>query len=171
MASEERLDSTALICAKETFKLKVSSWNVRRKMNKKGAALIAGSTGIVGGNLAALLVEQGWTVYGLARRPTVAAGVIPVAADLRDRNLFAALTGIAPTHVFFCSWLRQSTEAENVAVNGEMTENLFAALRGQAATACGACDGDENITWAPLRPTGKQRRKHPSAKTRRDCQV
>jgi GDP-D-mannose dehydratase len=32
-------------------------------------ALIAGSTGIVGGNFAALLVEQGWTVYGLARRP------------------------------------------------------------------------------------------------------
>src|SRR6266403_96253 len=100
-------------------------------MNTGRVALIAGSTGIVGGNLAALLVEQGWTVYGLARMPTMATGVIPVAADLRDRNLFAALTGIAPTHVFFCSWLRQSTEAENVAVNGEMTENLFAALRGK----------------------------------------
>jgi GDP-D-mannose dehydratase len=26
-------------------------------------ALIAGSTGIVGGNLATLLLEQGWTVF------------------------------------------------------------------------------------------------------------
>jgi nucleoside-diphosphate-sugar epimerase len=101
-------------------------------MNTGRVALIAGSTGIVGGNLASLLVEQGWTVYGLARRPSSARGVIPLAADLRDRSaLVAALAGIAPTHVFFCSWLRQSTEAENVAVNGEMTESLFAALRGK----------------------------------------
>ena len=49
-------------------------------------ALIAGSTGIVGGNLAALLVEQGWTVYGLARRRSSTAGVIPLAADLRERS-------------------------------------------------------------------------------------
>ena len=31
-------------------------------------------------------------------------------------------------HVFICTWLRQQTEAENVRVNGEMLENLFAAL-------------------------------------------
>jgi nucleoside-diphosphate-sugar epimerase len=99
-------------------------------MTTARVALIAGSTGIVGGNLAALLVEQGWTVYGLARRPSSAAGVLPVAADLRDRNTLAtALADITPTHVFFCTWLRQPTEAENVAVNGEMIENLFAALR------------------------------------------
>ena len=55
-------------------------------MNRDRVALIAGSTGIVGGNLAALLVEQGWTVCGLARRPSSAGGVIPVAADLRDRS-------------------------------------------------------------------------------------
>jgi nucleoside-diphosphate-sugar epimerase len=93
-------------------------------------ALIAGSTGIVGGNLAALLVEQGWTVYGLARRRSSAAGVIPLAADLRDRSaLVTALADNAPTHLFFCTWLRQPTEAENVAINGQMIENLFAALR------------------------------------------
>ena len=61
-----------------------------------------------------------------------AGGVTPLAADLRDRGaLVAALAGIAPTHLFFCTWLRQPTEAENVAVNGEMIENLFAALRGK----------------------------------------
>src|SRR5258707_15061605 len=99
-------------------------------MNTGRVALIAGSTGIVGGSLAALLVEQGWTAYGLARRPSSARGVIPLAADLRDCSaLVAALAGIAPTHVFFCSWLRQTTPAENVAVNGALTENLFPAPR------------------------------------------
>src|SRR6202048_3917974 len=103
-----------------------------RNMNTGLVALIAGSTGIVGGNLAALLVEQGWIVSGLARRPSSTGGVIPLAADLRNINsLVAALKGLAPTHVFFCTWLRQPTEAENVAVNGEMIENLFAALRGK----------------------------------------
>ena len=42
----------------------------------------------------------------------------------------AALEGIAPTHVFLCTWLRQPTEVENVKVNGAMTRNLFAALDG-----------------------------------------
>jgi nucleoside-diphosphate-sugar epimerase len=102
------------------------------KNSTKRVALIAGSTGIVGGNLATLLAEQSWTVYGLARRPSSTSGVIPIAADLRNINsLVATLKGLAPTHVFFCTWLRQPTEAENVAVNGEMIENLFAALRGK----------------------------------------
>jgi nucleoside-diphosphate-sugar epimerase len=69
-------------------------------------------------------------VYGLARKSSSAAGVLPVVADLRNRNtVTAALTHVHPTHVFYCSWLRQATEAENVAVNGEMIENLFGALR------------------------------------------
>lgn len=100
--------------------------------NSERVALIVGSTGIVGGNLAALLLEQGWTVYGLARRPSSTDGVIPVPADLLNLNgLVAALKSVMPTHVFFCTWLRQPTEAENIAVNGEMIENLFAALRGK----------------------------------------
>lgn len=94
-------------------------------------ALVVGSTGIVGGNLAAHLVRKGWRVYGLARRPSAADGTIPVAADLRDEfSVRNALAGVDPTHVFLCTWLRQSTEAENVRVNGGMTRHLFAALRG-----------------------------------------
>jgi nucleoside-diphosphate-sugar epimerase len=85
----------------------------------------------VGGNLAAHLVHQGWGVYGLARKPAAADGVIPIAADLRDESsVRTALTGVDPTHVFLCTWLRQPTEAENVRVNGAMTRNLFAALEG-----------------------------------------
>jgi nucleoside-diphosphate-sugar epimerase len=95
-------------------------------------ALIAGSTGIAGGNLATLLLEQGWAVFGLARKPSSTGGLIPVAADLRDRStLVAALAGITPSHMFFCTWLRQRTEAENVTVNGEMIDNLLVALRGK----------------------------------------
>jgi nucleoside-diphosphate-sugar epimerase len=92
-------------------------------------ALIVGSTGIVGGSLAAHLVDRGWRVYGLARKPAASGGVIPLAADLRDEtSVQTALDGIDPTHVFLATWLRQSTEAENVRVNGAMTRNLFAAL-------------------------------------------
>lgn len=89
------------------------------KSHSEHVALIVGSTGIVGGNLATLLVEQGWKVYGLARKPGSMEGVIPVAADLLTLNSF------------YSTWLRQPIEAENIAVNGEMIENLFAALRGK----------------------------------------
>jgi nucleoside-diphosphate-sugar epimerase len=100
--------------------------------NAGRVALIAGSTGIVGGNLAALLVEEGWKVYGLARKPSATGGVIPVKADLLDLSgLMAALQDIVPTNVFFCTWLRQATEVENVAINGRMIENFFAAIRGK----------------------------------------
>ena len=47
-------------------------------------ALVVGTSGIVGSATAALLIEQGWTVYGLARRPSDQPGVHPVAADLTD---------------------------------------------------------------------------------------
>jgi nucleoside-diphosphate-sugar epimerase len=99
---------------------------------KTRTALIVGSTGIVGGNLAAHLVDQGWRVYGLARKPAATIGVIPLAADLRDEtSVQTALVGVDPTHVFLTIWLRQPTEAENVRVNGAMTRNLFAALEAK----------------------------------------
>ena len=47
-------------------------------------ALVVGTSGIVGSATAALLIEQGWTVHGLARRPSDQPGVHPVAADLTD---------------------------------------------------------------------------------------
>ena len=97
-------------------------------MNK--IALIVGASGIMGSNLARELLTQGWTTYGLARRPKAdIAGLQPVAADLLDpASLEAALTDIAPTHVFLTSWMRNDTEAENIRVNGAMVRNLLAAL-------------------------------------------
>jgi nucleoside-diphosphate-sugar epimerase len=73
------------------------------------AALVAGATGIVGNNLARHLLERGWSVYGLARRPGIdIPGMLPIAADLLDPvSLGSALRDLRPTHVFFTTWLRQ----------------------------------------------------------------
>jgi nucleoside-diphosphate-sugar epimerase len=89
-------------------------------------ALIVGASGIIGSNLANELLANGWTTYGLARRPqTDLPGLHPIAADLLDpASLEAALADVAPTHVFLTSWMRNDTEAENIRVNGGMVRNL-----------------------------------------------
>ncbi len=76
-------------------------------------ALVVGVSGIVGRNLADLLVaEQGWTVYGIARQPGQREGIIPVAVDLQDAvSVKDALESVKPTHIFLHTWLRQPTEA------------------------------------------------------------
>ena len=95
-------------------------------------ALIVGASGIVGRNLAEhLAASESWQVYGLARRPVPQQGVQAVAADLQDpQSLQIALATVKPTHVFFASWLRQATEAENIRVNSAMVRNLLQAVRG-----------------------------------------
>lgn len=97
-------------------------------------ALVVGATGIQGSAIAAQLVERGWAVHGLSRNPQNQAGVLPVAADLTDRDAFGkALEGLAPTHVFLTSWLRMPAEAENIRVNGGMVRNVLDALRSAAS--------------------------------------
>ena len=93
-------------------------------------ALVVGVTGISGSNVADLLVKDGWTVHGLARRPPEnRPGVTPVAADLLDpASVRAALEGRAISHVHFCTWARQDTEDENCRVNGAMLQNLLDAV-------------------------------------------
>src|SRR6187402_2027078 len=98
-------------------------------------ALVVGASGIVGSATADLLVDQGWTVYGLARRPAAQAGVIPVAADLQDAAATAAtLAQIRPDAVFITTWLRQDSEAENIRVNSAMVRNLLDGLRPTGST-------------------------------------
>jgi nucleoside-diphosphate-sugar epimerase len=93
-------------------------------------ALVVGASGIVGGAASDLLLPQGWTVHGLARRPPDLPGVTPVAADLQDASATAAaLAGLRPDAVFITTWLRQATEAENIRVNAAMVRNLLDALR------------------------------------------
>ena len=84
----------------------------------------------------------------------------PVAADLRDdASVRSALAGVDPTHVFFCTWLRQPSEAENVRVNGGMMRHLFAALEaGKHLTHVALVTGTKQYL-GPLRPTVKPRPK------------
>ncbi|WP_136685786.1 SDR family oxidoreductase [Falsirhodobacter xinxiangensis] len=93
-------------------------------------ALVVGSTGIAGGAIARLLQDRGWDVLGLSRSASPQKGVRQIAADLSDPiNLAAALTDIAPSHLFITTWSRQATEAENIRVNAAMVRNLLDALR------------------------------------------
>jgi nucleoside-diphosphate-sugar epimerase len=98
-----------------------------------GHALVAGVTGISGGNLAQRLLDDGWQVSGLCRNPVdLDERIVPLAADLEDAEaVAAALRGTAPTHVFYATWSRQSTEAENCDVNGRMLDNLLGAVSGE----------------------------------------
>ncbi len=92
-------------------------------------ALVVGSTGISGSNLADLLLEKGWTVHGLARAPSSSGGVKPVAADLLDiASVRRGVAGLDISHVFFCTWSRQPNEVENCRVNGLMLRNLLDAV-------------------------------------------
>ena len=100
-------------------------------------ALVVGASGIIGAATVEVLAEAGWAVSGLARRPAQqdSAAFTPIAADLQDpASLQAALRGKTPSHVFFASWLRQSTEAENIRVNSAMVRNLLNGLPKPSAS-------------------------------------
>jgi nucleoside-diphosphate-sugar epimerase len=95
-----------------------------------GRALVVGASGISGGNLAERLLRDGWHVSGLSRRPDrLGSGITALAADLEDAPAVAeAVSGSAPTHVFFTTWSRRASEAENCAANGRMLQNLLDAV-------------------------------------------
>jgi nucleoside-diphosphate-sugar epimerase len=95
-----------------------------------GRALVVGVTGIGGGNLAKRLLDGGWEVVGLCRRPRdLDKRITAVGADLEDAEaVSAAVAGTAPTHVFFATWSRRATEAENCEANGRMLRNLLDAV-------------------------------------------
>jgi nucleoside-diphosphate-sugar epimerase len=96
-------------------------------------ALIAGVTGISGGNVAQRLLADGWQVSGLCRNPQgLDERITPLTADLEDAEaVAAAVRGTAPSHVFFTTWSRRATEAENCDVNGRMLQNLLDATAGE----------------------------------------
>lgn len=91
-------------------------------------ALVVGATGIVGGNLSERLVEDGWTVFGLSRRPDRAPyGVRKLAADLNDREAVADAIKQIPslTHLFYASWTPAETEEEACEINGRQLSNVL----------------------------------------------
>lgn len=98
--------------------------------NNKNIALVVGATGITGSNLANELISQGWTTYGISRNTNNnIKELISVKADLLDtESLETALENIAPTHVFFTTWMRNDTEEENIRVNSALVRNLLNVL-------------------------------------------
>jgi len=95
-----------------------------------GRALVVGATGISGGNVSQRLLADGWEVAGLCRHPEgMDERIAPIVADLLDPDaVAAAIRGTAPTHVYFTTWSRRATEAENCDVNGRMLQNLLDAV-------------------------------------------
>jgi nucleoside-diphosphate-sugar epimerase len=98
-------------------------------------ALVVGVTGISGGNVAQRLLADGWQVSGLCRRADgIDARITPIVADLEEPEAVAeALRGSAPTHVFYTTWSRRATEAENCDVNGRMLQNLLDATGAEGS--------------------------------------
>lgn len=90
-------------------------------------ALVIGATGITGSNTADHLARSGWEVLGVSRRaPEGLPGVRHVPLDVLDPAVCAAvLPDLGATHVFFCTWTRQDTEAANIEVNGAMLRNVL----------------------------------------------
>jgi nucleoside-diphosphate-sugar epimerase len=98
-------------------------------------ALVVGASGIVGSATAKLLQQEGWRVYGLARKPKDQTDVISVSADLQNAGQTAeALADVRPDAVFISTWARQDSEAENIRVNSAMVRNLLDGLRPGKST-------------------------------------
>ncbi|MBW8685230.1 SDR family oxidoreductase [Chitinophaga rhizophila] len=99
-------------------------------MSQDKTALVVGASGISGSNLSTLLIANQWKTYGLSRSPrSDIKGLIPVAADLLDTaSLTDALKDIRPSHVFFTTWMKHDTEAENIRINSALIRNLLQVL-------------------------------------------
>ncbi|MGW1345830.1 SDR family oxidoreductase [Kribbella sp. NPDC002412] len=90
-------------------------------------ALVVGATGLTGRNTAEHLARSGWEVTGVSRKQGMDTdGVRNVSADISDPvSIAAAAQEVRATHVFYCTWSRQETEARNIEVNGSMLRNVL----------------------------------------------
>jgi nucleoside-diphosphate-sugar epimerase len=95
-------------------------------------ALVIGATGISGWNTARRLLDRGWDVHGVSRRPAHGLdGMTQIHVDVTDREATAqAIQRTDFSHVFYCTWQRRPTEAENRRVNGAMLSNVLDPLPG-----------------------------------------
>jgi nucleoside-diphosphate-sugar epimerase len=92
-------------------------------------ALVIGASGINGSNTAQHLADSGWEVVGVSRRaPVGLRGVRHVPVDVLDKDAVeAAIGSLGATHLFFCTWSRQDTEAQNIEINSAMLRNVLEA--------------------------------------------
>jgi len=101
--------------------------------------LIAGTTGIVGQNLANHLLELGWQVHGISRRKsqTTHSNFKHLSVDLFNKEDCSKLKNLSSTvtHVFFTTWAKLSTEDEMCKANVEMLQNLLDPLTESSSKA------------------------------------
>ncbi|WP_432936501.1 SDR family oxidoreductase [Kribbella sp. CA-253562] len=92
-------------------------------------ALVVGATGLTGRNAAEHLARSGWEVTGVSRKQGMDAdGVRSLSADITDPASIAEVAQeVRASHVFYCTWSRQETEAGNIEVNGAMLRNVLEA--------------------------------------------
>lgn len=102
-------------------------------MSSPRKALVVGVTGITGNNIARELLSDDWTVYGLSRSVSQEIdGVHHIQGDVLSREeLTKQIAGLGITHLFYCTWSRQATEAENCRVNKAMIENTLEAVNSK----------------------------------------
>ena len=96
-------------------------------------ALVIGVTGITGNNIARELLANDWTVYGLSRKPgQEVEGVHHIYGDVMNTDdLQEKVADLGITHLFYCTWSRQATEAENCLVNKAMLANTLSAVNAK----------------------------------------
>jgi nucleoside-diphosphate-sugar epimerase len=99
--------------------------------------LVVGATGMVGERLVHELLEAGWNVVGICRRPpaTAAPGCLYLHLDVADaaacNAAMAAQTGI--THLFYAGRHAHTTTApEPIEINVAMLRNVLDALEAHA---------------------------------------
>ncbi len=94
-------------------------------------ALVVGATGIAGYNTAQALWPPVGALSGCPEsRVTRSPASSTCYGDVLDpESVEAAVAGTGITHLFFTTWSRQDTEAQNCAVNGAMLANTLEALR------------------------------------------
>lgn len=102
----------------------------------QSVALIVGVTGIVGNSLAEILPLSDtpggpWKVYGVARRPrppwNADHPIEYIQCDISDAaDAAAKLSPLSDlTHIFYVTWAKRPTEAENCEINGRMFRNVL----------------------------------------------
>ena len=115
----------------------------------KKTALIVGISGIVGGNLADLLVaEEDWTIYGLARRPGQRERIIPIAVDLQDAAAVrTSLRDVKPTHIFLAIATTTNRSGEHSRQCRHGAQRTGRGVEGRVGAACRVGDWIEALSW------------------------
>ncbi len=109
-----------------------------RKPGVRRTAAIAGVSGIVGRAIAGRLINEGWKVVGLSRRPPDPAipGLVHLPVDLAHREAcrtVLAAGAVDATHVVFAGRAPDPDPATEAALNTAMLVNMVEALEAARA--------------------------------------